>query len=248
VPAAALVLVLLAAWEAVVRTGLVDALILPAPTSVARALVEDFGVLGPDLWVTAVEALAGLAAAVAAGAAIAVAMHLWPLARRALHPLVVGSQALPIPVLAAPLVLLLGFGLAPKVVIIALVCFFPVTVNLYDGLRAVDGEQRKLLRALHASRWQTLRLLELPAAMPQAFTGLKIGAAVSVIGAVFAEWSGSESGLGHTVLISSGQLESARTFAATVLLFALAVAVYGLFALAERRLLPWAPRTRPGGP
>jgi ABC-type nitrate/sulfonate/bicarbonate transport system permease component len=248
VPAAALVLVLLAAWEAVVRTGLVDALILPAPTSVARALVEDFGVLGPDLWVTAVEALAGLAAAVAAGAAIAVAMHLWPLARRALHPLVVGSQALPIPVLAAPLVLLLGFGLAPKVVIIALVCFFPVTVNLYDGLRAVDGEQRKLLRALHASRWQTLRLLELPAAMPQAFTGLKIGAAVSVIGAVFAEWSGSESGLGHTVLVSSGQLESARTFAATVLLFALAVAVYGLFALAERRLLPWAPRTRPGGP
>jgi ABC-type nitrate/sulfonate/bicarbonate transport system permease component len=248
VPAAALVLVLLAAWEAVVRTGLVDALILPAPTSVARALVEDFGVLGPDLWVTAVEALAGLAAAVAAGALIAVAMHLWPLARRALHPLVVGSQALPIPVLAAPLVLLLGFGLAPKVVIIALVCFFPVTVNLYDGLRAVDSEQRKLLRALHASRWQTLRLLELPAAMPQAFTGLKIGAAVSVIGAVFAEWSGSESGLGHTVLISSGQLESARTFAATVLLFALAVAVYGLFALAERRLLPWAPRTRPGGP
>ncbi len=246
--AVAVVMVLLGAWEAVVRAGLVDALILPAPTSVAKALVEDFDLLGPDLGVTATEALAGLAVAAVAGTAIAVAMHLSPRARRALHPLVVGSQALPIPVLAAPLVLLLGFGLAPKVVIIALVCFFPVTVNLYDGLRSVDAEQRKLLRALHASRWQTLRMLELPAALPQLFTGLKVAAAVSVIGAVFAEWSGSESGLGHTVLISSGQLESARTFAATALLFALAVTVYGAFAVAERRLVAWAHRTPPGGP
>jgi ABC-type nitrate/sulfonate/bicarbonate transport system permease component len=241
------VVALLGAWEAIVRAGVVDALILPAPTSVARALVDDFDLLGPDLWTTAVEAVAGLAVAVAVGALIAVAMHLWRPARRALHPLVVGSQALPIPVLAAPLVLLLGFGLAPKVVIIALVCFFPVTVNLYDGLRSVDADQRKLLRSLHASRWQALRLLELPAALPQAFTGLRIGAAVSVIGAVFAEWSGSERGLGHSVLISSGQLESARTFAATVLLFALAVVLYGAFAVAERRLLTWAPRARPGG-
>jgi putative hydroxymethylpyrimidine transport system permease protein len=248
VPALVLVALLLGVWEAVVRAGLVDALILPAPTSVAEALVRDFDLLGPDLWTTTVEAIAGLVVAVVVGAAVAVAMHLWTPARRALQPLVVGSQALPIPVLAAPLVLLLGFGLAPKVVIIALVCFFPVTVNLFDGLRSVDPEQRKLLRSLHASRARTLRLLELPAALPQAFTGLRIGAAVSVIGAVFAEWSGSERGLGHSVLISSGQLESARTFAATVLLFALAIAFYGAFALAERRWLTWAPRTHPGGP
>jgi NitT/TauT family transport system permease protein/putative hydroxymethylpyrimidine transport system permease protein len=246
--AAGLVVVLLGAWEAVSRLGVVDELILPAPTAVAQALVDDFDLLGPDLWTTAVEALAGLLLAVVVGAAIAIAMHLWTPARKALHPLVVGSQALPIPVLAAPLVLLLGFGLAPKVVIIALVCFFPVTVNLYDGLRAVDADQRKLLRSLHASRAQTLRLLELPAALPQAFTGLRIGAAVSVIGAVFAEWSGSDEGLGHSVLISSGQLESARTFAATVLLFVLAIVLYGAFALAERRLVPWAPSADPGGP
>jgi NitT/TauT family transport system permease protein/putative hydroxymethylpyrimidine transport system permease protein len=240
------VVVLLGVWELIVRSGLVDALILPAPTSVASALVHDVHLLGPDLWTTAVEAVVGLAAAVAVGAVIAIAMHLWAPVRRALQPLVVGSQALPIPVLAAPLVLLLGFGLAPKVAIVALVCFFPVTVNLYDGLRSVDPEQRKLLRSMRASRWQTLRLLELPSALPQAFTGLRVGAAVSVIGAVFAEWSGSEKGLGHSVLISSGQLESARTFAATVLLFVLAIAFYGAFALAERRLLPWAPRSQPG--
>ncbi len=247
-PAVALVLVLLGAWEAVVRAGWVDPLILPAPTSVARALVDDSGALGHDLWTTGVEAVLGLVAAVLLGVLIAVAMHASRGARRTLHPLVVGSQALPVVVLAAPLILLLGFGLAPKVAIVALVCFFPVTVNLYDGLRAVDPEQRQLLRSMDASAWQRLRLLEAPAALPQAFTGLRVAAAVSVIGAVFAEWSGSERGLGHVVLISLGQLESARTFAATVLLFALAVALYGLFAVAERRLLPWAPRTDPGGP
>jgi len=234
-----LVVILLGGWEAAVRGGLVDPLILPAPTSVAAALYDDRTVLGPDLLTTAAEAVLGLLAATVAGAAIAIVMHLWEPARRALYPLVVGSQALPIVVLAAPLILLLGFGLAPKVVIVALVCFFPVTVNLYDGLRAVDPEQRKLLRSLHASRTQTLVLLEAPAALPQAFTGLRVAAAVSVIGAVFAEWSGSENGLGHLVLVSLGQLESARTFAATVLLFALAVALYGVFALAERRLISW---------
>lgn len=238
-PALALVIVLLGGWEAAVRGGLVDPLLLPAPTSVAESLFEDRAVLGPDLLTTAVEAVLGLLAATLAGAAIAIAMHLWAPARRTLYPLVVGSQALPIVVLAAPLILLLGFGLAPKVVIVALVCFFPITVNLFDGLRAVDPEQRKLLRSLHASRTQTLVLLEAPAALPQAFTGLRVAAAVSVIGAVFAEWSGSENGLGHLVLVSLGQLESARTFAATVLLFALAVALYGAFAQVERRLIPW---------
>lgn len=237
--ALALVLVLLGGWEAAVRAGAVDPLVLPAPTSVAESLWQDRGVLAPDLAATALEAVLGLLAAAVVGTAIAVAMHLWTPARRALYPLVVGSQALPIVVLAAPLILLLGFGLAPKVVIVALVCFFPVTVNVYDGLRSVDADQRKLMRSLRAGRRRTLTLLEIPAALPQAFTGLRVAAAVSVIGAVFAEWSGSDSGLGHLVLVSLGQLESARTFAATVLLFVLAVSLYGAFALAERRLVTW---------
>lgn len=237
--ALALVAVLVGGWEAVVRGGLVDPLILPAPTSVARALVEDRAILAPDLLATATEAVLGLLAATVVGAAIAVAMHLWPPARRALYPLAVGSQAVPMVVLAAPLILLLGFGLAPKVVVVALVCFFPVTVNLFDGLRAVPAEQRKLLRSLGASRWQTLTTLEAPHALPQAFTGMRVAAAVSVIGAVFAEYNGSEKGLGHLIQVANAQLESARLFAATVLLFALAVCLYGAFALAERLLVDW---------
>src|SRR3712207_3532564 len=136
-PALALVVVLLAGWEAYVRLRDVDELLLPAPTRIAEALVEDFDLLAPDFLTTAVEAVLGLAAAVVVGAAVAVLMHLSRPAQRAIHPLVVGSQAVPIVVLAAPLILLLGFGLAPKVLIVALVCFFPVTVNLYDGLRRV---------------------------------------------------------------------------------------------------------------
>jgi NitT/TauT family transport system permease protein/putative hydroxymethylpyrimidine transport system permease protein len=238
-----LVLVVLGAWEAAARGGLVDPLILPAPSAVAESLVDDRATLAEDLLATAGEAVLGLLAAVVVGGAIAVAMHLWAPARKALYPLVVSSQALPIPVLAAPLILLLGFGLGPKVVVVALVCFFPVTVNLYDGLRAAGADQVKLMRSLHASRWRTLTLLELPSALPQTFTGLRVAAAVSVIGAVFGEWSGAENGLGHLILVSLAQLESERMWAATVLLFALALALYGAFALAERRLLPWT-RTR----
>lgn len=240
--AALLVVVLLAAWEAYVQAGRIDPLVLPAPSDIARSLYEDRSLLAADLAVTASEIVLGLLAAIAVGIAIGIAMHLWAPVRRALHPLVVGSQAIPIPVIAPLLLFALGFGLAPKVLVIALVAFFPVAIGLYDGLRAVDRDQRLLLRSLRAGRWQTLRLLELPSALPRTFTGLKVAAAVSVIGAVFAEWIGSSAGLGRAILIANGQLEVPRAFASAFLLFVLAIALYGLFSLLERRVVRWAPR------
>ena len=246
--AALLLLAGLGAWEAIVRAGLVDDLILPAPTQVLDSLWTDRGLLASDLWVTGYEVLIGLAAAITLGAVLAVAMHLSPLARRALRPLVIGSQAIPIPVVAPLIVLVLGFGLAPKVLLVALVCFFPVAINLYDGLRDADPDARRLLRSLQASRWQALRLVEAPSALPAAFTGMKVAAAVAVIGAVFAEWAGADAGLGRTLLTANGQLETARAFAATLLLFLLAVGLYGAFAALERRVVDWTPRTDPGGP
>jgi NitT/TauT family transport system permease protein/putative hydroxymethylpyrimidine transport system permease protein len=245
---ALLIAALLGAWEIVARAGWVDPLILPAPTDVARTLWTDRGVLAPDLATTTWEVLLGLAVAIAAGVAIALAMHLSPVARRALAPLVIGSQAVPVPVIAPLVILALGFGLAPKVLLVALVCFFPVAINLHDGLRGADADARKLLRSLDATRWQTLRVLEGPSALPSAFTGIRVAAAVAVIGAVFGEWAGSDAGLGHAVLTANGQLETARAFAATVLLFALAVGLYGAVAMLERRVVTWTPRTHPGGP
>ena len=247
--AAAFVLLALAGWELAVRAGTIDALLLPAPTDIAQALWTDRGLLTEDLLVTSAEVALGLAAAIVAGAALGFGMHLSPPVRRALRPLVIGSQAVPVPVIAPLFILVLGFGLAPKVLMVALVCFFPVTINLYDGLRDVDADSAKLLRSFDASRWQRLRLLEAPSALPATFTGIKVAAAVAVIGAVFAEWAGSDRGLGHTLLIANGQLETARAFAATFLLFALAVALYGAFALLERRVVDWTPRTAsPGEP
>jgi ABC-type nitrate/sulfonate/bicarbonate transport system permease component len=150
--AALLVLAALGAWELVVRLGAVDPLLLPAPSDVAQALWTDPGLLGEDLGVTAGEVVLGLAVAIALGAALGVAMHLSTPLRRALRPLVIGSQAVPVPVIAPLFILVLGFGLAPKVLMVALVCFFPVTINLSDGLRDVDPDARKLLRSLEATR------------------------------------------------------------------------------------------------
>jgi NitT/TauT family transport system permease protein/putative hydroxymethylpyrimidine transport system permease protein len=236
--------VLLGGWELTVRAGAVDSLLLPAPTQIAQSLWEDRALLAPDLWVTTYEVVLGLAAALVLGAALAVAMHMVPAIDRALRPLVVGSQAVPIPVVAPLIVLVLGFGLAPKILIIALICFFPVVVNVSDGLRDSDPDARKLLRSLHATPWQRLRFLDAPSALPAGFTGMKVAAAVAVIGAVLAEWSGSDAGLGHLLITANGQLETARAFAATTLLIAEAVALYALFAAAERRFVSWAPRAR----
>ena len=246
--AAVLVLIVLAGWEAAVRGGLIDSLLVPAPTEVLQSLWDDRSILAHDLAVTTYEVLIGLAAAILVGAALGVAMHLWAPVRRALRPLVIGSQAVPIPVIAPAVILVLGFGLAPKVLLVALVCFFPVTINLYDGLRDVDPDARKLLRTFDATRWQSLRFLEAPSALPAAFTGAKIAAAVAVIGAVFGEWAGSDSGLGHLLLTANGSLQTARAFAATVLLFVLAVVLYGLFALLERRVVSWTPRSTTDAP
>jgi putative hydroxymethylpyrimidine transport system permease protein len=246
VTAALIVVVGLAGWEAIVRLGAVDELLLPAPTQVATALWEDRDLLAPDLAVTTWEVLLGLAVAIVVGAALGVGMHLSGAMRRALRPLVIGSQAVPVPVIAPLFILVLGFGLAPKVLLVALVCFFPITINLYDGLRDADPDARRLLRSLSATRWQLLRFVDAPAALPSAFTGIKVAAAVAVIGAVFAEWAGSDSGLGHALLTANGQLETARAFAATLLLFGLAVALYGVFAVLERRFVDWTPRSHGG--
>jgi NitT/TauT family transport system permease protein/putative hydroxymethylpyrimidine transport system permease protein len=236
------IVVLIGAWELITAAGWVDPLLVPPPLDVAKSLWVDRSILAPDLWTTTREVLVGLLVALVVGAGLAVAMHLSRPVERTLRPLVIGSQAVPMLVLAPLIVLVLGFGLAPKVLIVALVCFFPVTINVFDGLRDTDPDARKLLRALDATPWQTLRLLEAPSALPAAFTGAKIAAAVAVVGAVFGELAGSDSGLGHLLVNANFQLATATSFAATLLLFLEALVLYGAFAALERRVVSWTPR------
>jgi putative hydroxymethylpyrimidine transport system permease protein len=241
----AVILLLLALWELAARWDLIsNALniqdfLVPAPSDVATSLWEDRSLLADDFWVTLREVVLGFLCALAAGLAFAVVLHLSDTLRRALYPLLVASQTIP-PVAIAPiLVVWFGFGLGPKVLLIALVCFFPVTVNALDGLRSVDPQLLTMMRTLGASRAQTLGRVELPSALPFIFSGTKIAIAVAVIAAVFAEWVGAESGLGHQVFIASSQLLTARMFAAITLLAVMAIVLFALVALLERRVVTW---------
>lgn len=241
---AAILLALFGAWELYVDLGGIDPLVLPAPHDVARALYEDRALLWSNFKVTATEVVLGVLVAAVAGLACAVAIHFSGALRRALYPLLVSSQTIPIPLIAPLLVVWLGFGIGPKLLIIGLISFFPILVTTLDALAGVDPEQRKLMRTLDASRLRTFRLVEAPAALPGLFSGAKIAVTVSVIGAVFGEWSGSSAGLGHLVQQAIPQLLTARAYAAVLILSAFAIALFGLLTALERSALPWTNEPR----
>jgi putative hydroxymethylpyrimidine transport system permease protein len=228
------------AWELLARTGAIEDYLLPAPSEVAQALVDDRDLLLSDTWVTAQEVLLGFAVALALGLALAVVLHMSAILRRAVYPLVVASQAVPVMVLAPILVIWFGFGITPKLIVIALICFFPVVVNTLDGLRSVSAAQVKMLRTLGASRVDLFRHLELPSALPYIFSGAKIAVAVAVIGAVFGELVGSDAGLGHAIQVGTAQLLTARVFAAVLILSLMAITLFALLSALERWLTPWA--------
>lgn len=246
--AALLVVVLLAGWEAYTRLGGIDEIVLPAPTAILTALYDDRALLWSNFTVTAGEIGLGMLVALVLGLLCAIAIHFSAILRRALYPLLVGSQTIPIVLVAPLLVAWWGFGLTPKLAIVALVCFFPVVVPTLDALDRVDGELRKLMRTLGATRWQTFRLVDAPAALPGVLTGAKLSVAIASIAAILAELAGSDAGLGNLMLKAIPHFETARAFAAVLILSVFSVVLFGLLALAERRLLPWAHQPRGSAP
>jgi putative hydroxymethylpyrimidine transport system permease protein len=240
-----LLIVLFGIWELYVDLGGADPLILPPPHQVASSLFDDRSLLWSNFLVTAEEVLLGILVAAVVGFVFAVALHLsGRTLRPAVYPLLIASQTIPIPMIAPLLVLWLGFGILPKLMVIALVSFFSIVVTTLAGLSAVEPDLIKLMRTFDASRLQILRHVELPSALPGLFTGAKIAVVVAVIGAVFAEWAGSSSGLGYLFNQSLPQLLTPRAYASVVILSVFAVGLFGLLTLAERRLLPWAYQPR----
>ena len=233
------------AWQGVASLESVDDLLVASPVETAEALHDEFGLLSDNALVTLSEVLLGLAVAIPLGVLLAVGMHLVRPLRDAAYPLLVGSQAIPIVVLAPLFVLAFGYGIGPKLAIVALICFFPITVNLLDGLRSAPPELLKLMRSLGASRLRSLRSVELPASLPYLFSGLKVAATVSVIGAVFGEWAGADEGLGRLVLLANNQLQTPRVYAGIVILTLMAVALFALASLAERLVCPWNRKETP---
>ena len=244
----AVILVLLGAWELAARWDWIsnalniEDFLVPAPSDIAKSLWEDRSLLGSNAWVTLKEVVFGFAIAAVAGIGFALLIHLSETARRAVYPLLVASQTIPIVILAPILVVWFGFGLTPKLVIVALICFFPITVNMLDGLRSVDPDLTKMLRSLGAGRLQRLWRAEIPTALPYAFSGARVAITVSVIGAVFAEYVGSSEGLGHLINQAQAQLLTARSFAAVVVLSAMAILLFALVSLIERKVVTWDSR------
>lgn len=242
---AALLAAVVGVWQIAASTGAVAELLslepylVPSPSEIARSLWENRTLLAENGWVTLREMVLGVGFAILVGVCFAVAMHRWRAVRDAAYPLIVASQTIPVLVIAPILTVWFGYGIAPKVVIIALVCFFPLTINALDGLRAVEPEATKMMRSLDASRWQLFRRVEAPTALPSVFTGAKIAVVIAPIGAVFAEWAGSSAGLGHLIQSDNANFEVARQFATVAVLSTMALAMMGLTVLAERRVVRW---------
>lgn len=232
-------------WQGIASIESVDDLTLASPVEAAEALEEDLDLILDNAWVTLQEVLLGLAIAIAFGFVSAVGMHLVRPLREASYPLLVASQAIPIPVLAPLFVLAFDFGIWPKVAIVALITFFPITVNLIDGLRKVDPELHKLMRTLGASRFTTLWKVELPATLPFLFSGVRIAATVAVIGAVFGELAGATNGLGRQVFLDNNQLQTPRVYAGVVVLSLMSVSLFALVTLVERVATPWQRQGEP---
>jgi ABC-type nitrate/sulfonate/bicarbonate transport system permease component len=244
---ALLLAALLGAWEVFVDLGGADPLILPAPHAIATAIYDDRSLLWSNFLVTAEEVLLGILLAAAAGLVCAVAIHFSVTLRRAVYPLLVASQTIPIPMIAPVLVLWLGFSILPKLVVIALVSFFPIVVTTLAGFAGVEPGLIKLMRTFDATRLRTFRHVELPAALPGLLTGAKIAVVVAVIGAVFAELGGASAGLGYLFQLALAQILTARAYAAVVILSLFAILLFALLTAAERVTLPWAYDQQRGG-
>jgi len=237
-PAALLLLALIGLWELLAHTLDVQPWLLPAPSDIAGETVQSFSLLMRHARITVQEIIIGFAFATLLGVTLAIAISWSKIVERSLYPIIIASQTIPIITLAPLLLVWVGPEMTSKVIVVTLISFFPVVVSLVDGLRSVDREMEDMLRTLGANRRQMLLKLRLPAALPYLFSGLKVAAVTSVIGAVVGEWVGGQGGLGWLMKVSGPQFRTDRVFAAIFVLSIAAVLIFLLVALTER----WALR------
>ncbi len=249
---------LLVLWQAWVRIGDVRSWVVPAPTEVATAGWDSRTALAQNAWTTLVEAVVGLVIGTVFGLLVALGISLVPAVRRAIWPVVVTSQTIPIIVLAPLVAIWFGYGLTPKIVLVALICFFPVTVAAVAGLAGADPEHVELVRSFGASRWDVVRHVRIPAALGSVIAGVRIAAAYAVGNAVIGEYVGGTSGLGIFIDQSHRSYRTDRMLAGVVVIAVVSIVLFGLVGAIGRRLTPWdtgrtgrrrtvlAPSDRPG--
>ena len=238
-PPVSILLLLLILWEGGVRLTGVEKWLLPAPSDILRTLASDMPLLLRHTGPTLKEAALGFAAGIAAGWFIAMIMELSPWLKRGFYPLLVGTQTVPIIAIAPLFILWFGYDLLPKVLIVALVTFFPVVVSTADGLRSADPDMVRLLRSMGTNSWQIFRMVRFPHALPAFFSGVKIAATYSVLGAVIAEWLGANVGLGVFLVRAQHSFAADRVFVAILAITFWTWLLFFLIRLLERMAVPW---------
>ena len=238
-PSAIAVVALLLLWQGYVVTSGVDQQLLPPPGAVWNALVTQRQAIWDNMLVTLWETVIGFGVALATGILFGVALDLSPWLRRALYPLLVATQAVPLIALAPLLILWFGYGMTSKAIVVTLMCFFPIVVALADGLRGADPELIKLFRTFGAGPVRIFWSVRLPGALPTLFSGVRIAIAYSVIGAIIAEYVGAVAGLGFYMTLKQHSFSTAGVLATFVVSALLSFALFALVALVERLALPW---------
>jgi ABC-type nitrate/sulfonate/bicarbonate transport system permease component len=226
-------------WEVMVWQFQIPHYILPAPSRILRTVAAQQSLLFHHTIITLEEIIVGFLLAFVLGVGLAFLMFQFPVLEKSFYPIVIGSQTIPVFAIAPLLVLWFGYGLSSKVVMAALIVFFPIVVNTLDGLKGADPDEVNLLRILQANRWQILWKVRVPSALPFVFTGCKIGISVSTIGAIIGEWVGSKEGLGYLMLHANAQLQISLIFASLIYLTFLGVGLFYLVVFIERWTMPW---------
>jgi NitT/TauT family transport system permease protein len=226
-------------WEVSIRAFDVPQYVIPKPTTAVATLLEDWQLILRYTWITSIEIVLGFIAGGLGGALLGIFIHRYSLAEAALNPLIVFFQIIPKIALAPIFLLWFGFDLSPKVLLVAIIAFFPVTLNTTTGLASTNQDLGHLVQSVGGTRGQYLWRVELPSAMPQIFAGLKIAMTFSVIGAVVGEFTGGSEGLGYLILFSSSQVKTPLLFAALFAIALLGVALYYAIVLLEYWVLPW---------
>ena len=226
-------------WEIISRSGILPQYVLPAPSNIVVSLVVNFPSLLDDMIITLLEALIGFAIAILLAVAMAIIMDSVIGFKKTVYPVMIISQTIPIIILAPLFIIWFGYGYTPKVVIVVLICFFPITISLLQGLVSVDRELIDLLRSMGASKFQLYRFVKIPSAMPNFFAGLKIAATYSIMGATIGEWVGGKNGLGVYMIRAKQSFATDRVFAAIIIIVVLSILLLKIIEFAEDKYMPW---------
>jgi len=231
--------IVIVSWQFASISGIVPPYMLPSPLRVITVFIDDFNLLTRHMLFTLMEAMTGLFLAVITAFVLAIIMDINSLIKKSLTPILLLTQTMPVIAIAPLLILWMGYGLAPKIMLVFLTCFFPVTIGLLGAFASADNDALRLLQSMGAKKWQLYRYIKIPQGLPAFFSGLKIAASYSIIGAVVAEWLGGDAGLGVYMIRVRRSYSFDKMFAVIILISVLSLLLIKLVTLIEKKSMPW---------